>query len=101
MVLTRSMKNQGITSEDKSAANILVQLNKDNAILKNLKSDMEKDNLLHAQLEKAQEELHILKQIKQYGIAKQNLENIIHNCNVELEGVSVELASLYSALDDL
>jgi len=40
MVQTRLMKAHGITSEDKIAADTLIQLHKDNSILKKLKDDM-------------------------------------------------------------
>ena len=40
MVQTRLMKSQGITSEDKIAADTLIQLHKDNSILKKLKDEL-------------------------------------------------------------
>ena len=104
MVLTRSMKTRGITIEDKAAASVLVQLHKDNAILKNLKNDMEraqKSASLQEHLDRAQKELSILKQIKQYDSAKRRLEDVIRDSTKELENVDVEIAALYSSIEKL
>ena len=91
MVRTRSMKNNGNTNEDHEAAHILVKLNKDHYT-------SNKKNIL---LSKAQEELHILHKIKRYTLLKEDLNDIISTSTKALEGVDIELASMYSILDNL
>ena len=58
MVLTRSQKANGITEEDKFAATTLIQLHKDNSILKKLKDDM-----INKDLKKERAKQEIIKQI--------------------------------------
>ena len=100
MVLTRQMKAKGITFEDKQAANVLVQLNKDNAILKQLKDDMEHKEYLY-KLKREREKKEIIKQIKIWTSAKDKFVNVINECNKEVEYIDVELAKIISELDNL
>ena len=97
MVLTRQMKAHGITSDDKIAANTLVQLHKDNSILKRLKDDML--NKEHLKKERAKQE--IIKQIEMWNSTKNKFMNVIHECKKELEYIDVELAKIISELDNL
>ena len=100
MVLTRSQKANGITEEDKIAANTLLQLHKDNSILKKLKEDMlNKEYLEKLKKECAKEE--IIKQIKMWNSTKEHFINVINECKVELEKIDVELAKIISELDNL
>ena len=96
MVLTRQMKAKGISEEDKFAANILVQLNKDNEILKQLKDDMIKKDL-----KKDREKKEIIKQIEMWSSTKDKFINVISECKKELEYIDVELAKIISELDNL
>jgi hypothetical protein len=104
MVLTRSMKSKGITLEDKVAASVLVNLHKDNTILKNLKNEMERKHKsvsLRWELDKAKKELQILKTIKKYDSAKRRLEEVIHESSIAIEDVNMEIAALYSSIENL
>ena len=104
MVLTRSMKAKGITLEDKVAASVLVNLHKDNTILKNLKNEMEhaqKSVSLRWELDKAKKELQILKTIKKYDSAKRRLEEVIHESTEAIEDINMEIAALYSSIENL
>ena len=91
MVRTRSMKNNDNTNEELEAAHILVKLNKDHYICNKTKT----------LLAKAQEELCILKKIKHYTLLKEDLVNIITTSNKTIENIDIELAYLYSNLDNL
>ena len=104
MVLTRSMKATGITLEDKVAASVLVNLHKDNTILKELKTDMErkeKSVSLRWELDKAKKELQILKTVKKYDSVKRRLEGVIRESTEAIEYVDMEIASLYSSIENL
>ena len=97
MVLTRKMKANGITEQDNIAANTLLQLHKDNSILKKLKDDMV--NKEHLKKEQAKQE--IIKQIEMWNSAKDKFMNVIHECKKELEYIDVEIAKIISELDNL
>tara|TARA_B100000035_G_scaffold262261_1_gene233593 strand:- start:42 stop:335 length:294 start_codon:yes stop_codon:yes gene_type:complete len=97
MVLTRKMKARGITEEDNIAANTLLQLHKDNSILKKLKDDMV--NKEYLKKERAKQE--IIKQIEMWNSTKDKFANVIHECKKELEKIDVELAKIISELDNL
>jgi len=97
MVLTRKMKANGITEQDNIAANTLLQLHKDNSILKKLKDDMV--NKEHLKKEIAKQE--IIKQIEMWNSTKDKFVNLIHECKKELEYIDVELAKIISELDNL
>ena len=91
MVQTRSMKNNGKTNEDREAAHILVKLNKDHYI----------SNKNETLLAKTQGELYILKKIIHYISLKDYLVNIISSSNKTIEDIDIELACLYSTLDNV
>ena len=97
MVLTRKMKANGITEQDNIAANTLLQLHKDNSILKKLKDDMV--NKEYLKKERAKQE--IIKQIEMWNSTKDKFMNVIHECKKELEYIDVELAKIISELDNL
>ena len=97
MVLTRKMKANGITEQDNIAANTLIQLHKDNSILKKLKDDMV--NKEYLKKERAKQE--IIKQIEMWNSTKDKFVNIIHESKVELEKIDIELAKIISELDNL
>ena len=97
MVLTRKMKAKGITEQDNIAANTLLQLHKDNSILKKLKDDMV--NKEYLKKERAKQE--IIKQIEMWNSTKDKFMNVIHECKKELEYIDVELAKIISELDNL
>ena len=97
MVVTRKMKANGITEEDNIAANTLIQLHKDNSILKKLKEDMV--NKEYLKKERAKQE--IIKQIEMWNSTKDKFMNVIHECKKELEYIDVELAKIISELDNL
>ena len=100
MVLTRKMKARGITEQDNIAANTLIQLHKDNSILKKLKDDMvNKEHLENLKKERAKQE--IIKQIEMWNSTKDKFTNVIHECNIELEKIDIELAKIISELDNL
>lgn len=97
MVLTRKMKANGITEQDNIAANTLIQLHKDNSILKKLKDDMV--NKEYLEKERAKQE--IIKKIEMWNSSKDKFLNIIQECKKELEYIDVELAKIISELDNL
>mgnify|MGYP001197875121 FL=1 len=97
MVLTRKMKANGITEQDNIAANTLLQLHKDNSILKKLKDDM----LNKEHLKKEQAKQEIIKQIEMWNSTKDKFMNVIHECKKELEYIDVEIAKIISELDNL
>jgi hypothetical protein len=124
---TRSMTKQGITPEDKEVANVLVNLHKDNNILKKLKQDkdkkderivlcrlneegerMRKDNIMkEIILERAYNEIKILKLIKEYKENQEIIRDMITSAKdpltksvleEEMVRVGVEMSSLYNSL---
>ena len=97
MVLTRKMKANGITEQDNIAANTLIQLHKDNSILKKLKDDMVNKEHLKKELVKQE----IIKQIEMWNSTKDNFVNLIHECKKEFEYIDAELAKIISELDNL
>jgi hypothetical protein len=104
MVLTRSQKANGITEEDKIVANTLVQLHKDNSVLKKLKDDKESKDKVHEKYGdrfKLIKELHILAQIKILKSNKDYFNNIMSSHTKYLEEIDVELEKLLSQLEEL
>tara|TARA_B100000941_G_C28328554_1_gene460376 strand:- start:234 stop:548 length:315 start_codon:yes stop_codon:yes gene_type:complete len=104
MVLTRSQKARGITEQDNIAANTLLQLHKDNSILKKLKEDKESKDKFHEKYGdrfKLIKELHIMAQIKILKSNKDYLNNIISSHTKYIEEIDVELEKLFSRLEEL
>ena len=100
MVQTRLMKSQGITSEDKIAADTLIQLHKDNSILKKLKDDMlNKEHLENLKKERTKQE--IIKQIDMWNSTKDHFMNVISTCQKECQKIEIELSKIISELDNL
>ena len=124
---TRAMKRSNITVEDKQAANILANLHKDNNVLKQLKQDKEekdgiivlcrsnkegerirKENIMKdIVLEKAYEEIEILKLIKEYKENQETIRDMISTAkdpftrsvlDDEIIRVGVEMSKLYNSL---
>ena len=125
---TRSMTKNNITVEDKEVATVLVNLQKDNNILKNLKKDkeekderivlcrlneegerMRKDNIMkEIILEKAYDEIKILKLIKEYKENQETIRDMIKYAkdpltrsvlDEEMVRVGVEMSRLYNSLN--
>ena len=125
---TRSMTKNNITAEDKEVATVLVNLQKDNNILKNLKKDkeekderivlcrlneegerMRKDNIMkEIILEKAYDEIKILKLIKEYKENQETIRDMISTAkdpftrsvlDDEMVRVGVEMSRLYNSLN--
>ena len=125
---TRSMTKNNITVEDKEVATVLVNLQKDNAVLKNLKKDkeekderivlcrlneegerMSKDNIRKEFiLEKAYDEIKILKLIKEYKENQETIRDMISSAkdpftrsvlDDEMIRVGVEMSRLYNSLN--
>ena len=121
------MKRSNITVEDKQAANILANLHKDNNVLKQLKQDKEekdgiivlcrlnkegerirKENIMKdIVLEKAYEEIEILKLIKEYKENQETIRDMISTAkdpftrsvlDDEIIRVGVEMSKLYNSL---
>ena len=124
---TRSMTKNNISVEDKEAAIVLVNLQKDNNILKKLKKDkedkdekivlcrlneegerMRKDNIMkEIILERAYNEIKILKLIKEYKENQEIIRDMIISAKdpltksvleEEMVRVGVEMSSLYNSL---
>jgi hypothetical protein len=124
---TRSMTKQGISPEDKEAAIVLANLHKDNNILKKLKKDkeekddrivlcrlneegerMRKDNIMkEIILERAYNEIKILKLIKEYKENQEIIRKMIISAKdpltksvleEEMVRVGVEMSRLYNSL---
>ena len=125
---TRSMTKNNITAEDKEVATVLVNLQKDNNILKNLKKDkeekderivlcrlneegerMRKGNIMkEIILEKAYDEIKILKLIKEYKENQEIIRDMIKYAkdpftrsvlDDEMVRVGVEMSRLYNSLN--
>ena len=121
------MKRSNITVEDKQAATILANLHKDNNVLKQLKQDKEekdgiivlcrlnkegerirKENIMKdIVLEKAYEEIEILKLIKEYKENQETIRDMISTAkdpftrsvlDDEIIRVGVEMSKLYNSL---
>jgi hypothetical protein len=122
------MTKNNITVEDKEVATVLVNLQKDNNILKNLKKDkeekderivlcrlneegerMRKDNIMkEIILEKAYDEIKILKLIKEYKENQEIIRDMIKYAkdpltksvlDDEMVRVGVEMSRLYNSLN--
>ena len=125
---TRSMTKNNISVEDKEVATVLVNLQKDNNILKKLKQDkedkddrivlcrlneegerMRKDNIRkEIILEKAYNEIKILKLIKEYKENQEIIRDMIKYAkdpltksvlDEEMVRVGVEMSRLYNSLN--
>ena len=125
---TRSMTKNNITVEDKEVATVLVNLQKDNSVLKKLKQDkeekderivlcrlneegerMRKDNIMkEIILEKAYDEIKILKLIKEYKENQETIRDMISTAkdpltrsvlDEEMIRVGVEMSRLYNSLN--
>ena len=64
MVLTRQMKKHDITEQDMETASVLINLQKDNEIIKSLKDEKDAADAEHTAIKKMKEEINILKQNK-------------------------------------
>ena len=124
---TRSMTKNNISVEDKEVAIVLANLHKDNNILKKLKQDkeekdekivlcrlneegerMRKDNIMkEIILERAYNEIKILKLIKEYKENQEIIRDMIISAKdpltksvleEEMVRVGVEMSSLYNSL---
>ena len=125
---TRSMTKNNISVEDKEVATVLVNLHKDNNVLKQLKQDkekkderivlcrlneegerMRKDKIMKKIiLEKAYDEIKILKLIKEYKENQETIRDMITSAKdpltisvleEEMVRVGVEMSSLYNSLN--
>jgi len=122
------MTKNNITVEDKEVATVLVNLQKDNSVLKKLKQDkeekderivlcrlneegerMRKDNIMkEIILEKAYDEIKILKLIKEYKENQETIRDMISTAkdpltrsvlDEEMIRVGVEMSRLYNSLN--
>jgi hypothetical protein len=125
---TRSMTKNNISVEDKEVATVLANLHKDNNILKKLKQDkeekderivlcrlneegerMRKNNIMKdIILEKAYDEIKILKLIKEYKENQETIRDMIKYAkdpltrsvlDEEMVRVGVEMSRLYNSLN--
>jgi hypothetical protein len=125
---TRSMRNKGITPEDKEVAIVLSNLHKDNNILKKLKLDKEKKDerivlcrlneegermrkdyiMQEIILEEAYNEIKILKLIKEYKENQEIIRKMIISAKdpltrsvleEEMIRIGVEMSNLYNSLN--
>ena len=100
MVLTRNMSKKIITGQDMDAASVLINLHKDNEILKCLKDD--KDNAdadadaEHTAIKKMKEEINILKQIKEHTSNYNTLKMFIDMYTKEMDNLETTITELLS-----
>ena len=95
MVLTRQMKKQNITVNDINAATVLINLQKDNEILKSLKNDKETADAANI-LTKMKEEVDLLKQIKEHTTNYNTLKMFIDMYTKEMDNLEITITELMS-----
>ena len=94
MVQTRHMKQNNITSEDKTAASVLISLKNDHNI--SIEDDGQKGN---SELKKVKEELTNLKLIKEYTTKYNTLKMMVDIYTKELNSLEIKIATLLSIVN--
>ena len=94
MVQTRYMKQNNITSEDKTAASILVSLKNDHNI-----SIIDVEHKNNPVLVKVKEELTNLKLIKEYTTKYNTLKMMVDIYTKELNSLEIKIATLLSIVN--
>ena len=96
MVLTRQMKKQNITENDINAATVLINLQKDNEIIKSLKNDKDAADAEHTSIKKMKDEINILKQIKEHTANYNTLKMFIDMYTKEMDNLETTITELLS-----
>ena len=94
MVQTRYMKQNNITSEDKTAASVLISLKNDHNI--SIEDDGQKGN---SELKKVKEELTNLKLIKEYTTKYNTLKMMVDIYTKELNSLEIKIVTLLSIVN--
>ena len=94
MVQTRHMKQNNITSEDKTAASVLISLKSDHNM--SVEDDGQKGN---SELKKVKEELTNLKLIKEYTTKYNTLKMIVDIYTRELDSMEIKITTLLSIVN--
>jgi hypothetical protein len=94
MVQTRHMKQNNITSEDKTAASVLISLKSDHNM--SVEGDGQKGN---SELKKVKEELTNLKLIKEYTTKYNTLKMIVDIYTRELDSMEIKITTLLSIVN--
>ena len=95
MPLTRNMSKKNITEQDMETASVLINLHKDNEILKCLKND--KDTADKAiTLSQMKEEVDLLKQIKEHTTNYNTLKMFIDMYTKEMDNLEITITELLS-----
>jgi len=91
MVQTRHMKQNNITSEDKTAAAVLLSLKSDHNI--------SNEHNVHSELKKVKEELTNLKLIKEYTTKYNTLKMVVDIYTRELDSMEIKITTLLSIVN--
>ena len=95
MPLTRNMSKKNITEQDMETASVLINLHKDNEILKCLKNDKDISDAEHTAI-KMKEEVDLLKQIKEHTTNYNTLKMFIDMYTKEMDNLEITITTLLS-----
>ena len=95
MVQTRHMKQNNITSEDKTAASVLISLKNDH----NISIEDDDGQKGNSELKKVKEELTNLKLIKEYTTKYNTLKMMVDIYTKELNSLEIKIATLLSIVN--
>ena len=95
MPLTRNMSKKNITEQDMETASVLINLRKDNKILKCLKNDKDTADAANT-LSQMKEEVDLLKQIKEHTINYNTLKMFIDMYTKEMDNLETTITELLS-----
>jgi len=90
------MSKKIITGQDMDAASVLINLHKDNEILKCLKDDKDTADAEHTAIKKMKEEVDILKQIKEHTTNYNTLKMFINMYTKEMDNLEITITELLS-----
>ena len=95
MPLTRNMSKKNITEQDMETASVLINLRKDNKILKCLKNDKDTADAANT-LSQMKEEVDLLKQIKEHTTNYNTLKMFIDMYTKEMDNLEITITELMS-----
>ena len=95
MPITRNMSKKNITEQDMETASVLINLHKDNEILKCLKNDKDTADTANT-LIKIKEEVDLLKQIKEHTTNYNTLKMFIDMYTKEMDNLEITITTLLS-----
>ena len=95
MPLTRNMSKKNITEQDMETASVLINLHKDNEILKCLKNGKDTADKANT-LSQMKEEVDLLKQIKEHTTNYNTLKMFIDMYTKEMDNLEITITELLS-----